>query len=1206
MQKKSFGSGFSMTYGYLASNSDHLPDGRNGFSGAITKTLLAMRWNAMKSYRFIGKTTVLAMKLTIFFIAVAIFSAQAKGTAQNITITGKDLPLKQVFSVIEKQTGYVFFNNKRDLDDTKTVTISANNLPLKEVLDIILKDQPLEYSIKGKTIVLSRKFTAVADAPAAARIPITGTVVDAAGQPLANVSVVLKGGNKLGTATNTSGQFRIEAKEGDVLVFSIVGYIEQEVTVGKDDNLSVSLKPLDAKLEEVVVIGYGTSKRRDLTGAVVSVKPDEITARPGPNPMESLQGRVAGLDITRNSGQPGAALNIQLRGNRSFSASGTPLFIINGLPGDYATLNPYDIESIEVLKDASSTAVYGSAGSNGVIIITTKSGKNGKLAIDFNTYYGYNGWSVTPKMRTGDAYLQTKRDAYSYVWDAAAMQWTKTGAIWQSEADDEKIFGAQRYSIFKQGQFADWADLFLKKSATTQNYSLGVSGGNEKTKGYISFNYTDEKGQYVGDNYKLFSTTMRIDHKVRNFVSIGANLQASYVDRDKAQDKLENALVTDPLVRPYKDDGTLNPDLGNNVYNLLLNQQPGVYGNVDNNLKLYFNPYIEIKPLKGLSFLSRLSSYLTFNNTYKFDGIGSVAYTYNNAGIAKAEIDQDRSVGYQWENILTYNFKVAHDHAFTVTGVTSWYNNRNTKTKMFQSNIVSNNFKWYKFTGDQNTTSSTEFDAIKTLGFIGRLNYSYLGKYLFSASVRRDGASVLYKDNQWDNFPAASVGWRISDEDFMGGTKDWLNSLKLRIGWGVTGSAKIPAYSSVANLESINMSLGGLTVPTYRNSQFLTNPELSWEKSYNTNIGVDAAFFNNRIDMSLDVYDTKTKGVIYGVTAPIIYGQYTSGLQNKTNINVCETQNRGIELALNTRNVVTKNFNWTSAIAFSYNKEKILRLTGGVANNIANGDNNQYSLTIGQPVNSYRNYQIDGIWQIGQEKDAAVFGKRPGDLNVNVPGMTRLAEGVYTKTMTDGTVNYYYTDLAAAQKFNSALTAANNRYTYSSTDFQIVGHNSPNWSLGFQNGFSYKNWDLTVYSYFRWGQTISYNMLGWYQPNGFATNASPSRTIPEYFNYWTPTNPSNDFPVMQYQESASTLTGFSGLNFVDGSFFKIKNITLSYNMPKDLVKKLSLEKFRVYGTITNPLIITKSPLLKKYDPEMNGALDYPLTKQIVVGLNMTF
>ena len=1031
---------------------------------------------------------------------------------------------------------------------------------------------------------------------------ISGVVTDGDNNPLNGVNITVKGSNT-GAITNSSGAYNLSTTtRSGVLVFSFVGMETKEMPFSGSQVINVQLESEVSTLDEVVTIGYGTVKKRDLTGAVVSVKSQEITARPGPNPMESLQGRVAGLDITRSSGQPGAELKMQLRGNRSFRADGTPLFIIDGLPGDYATLNPYDIESIEVLKDASSTAVYGSAGSNGVIIITTKNGKSGKMNIDVNAYYGYNGWSVTPKMRTGNDYLQTKRDAYKYIWDAAAGKWTTTGALWQSEADDETIFGTERYQTLQEGNFVDWADLFLQKSAATQNYSLSASGGNDRTKGYISFNYTDEKGQYRGDEYKLFSTNMRIDHKIRNWISVGGNIQASYLDRDKAQDKLENALVTDPLVKPYNPDGTINTDLGNNVYNLLLNYQPGVYANTDNNVKLFVNPYLEIRPIKGLSILSRVGAWLKYSNTYQFWGIGSVAYVYNNAEKAKAQIDQDRSLGYQWENILTYNFKIADSHEFTVTGVTTWYDNQNTRTSMYQNDVLTNNFKWYNFKGDLNTTAESNYDMTKTFGMIGRINYSYLGKYLFSASLRRDGSSVLYVKNQWDNFPAVSAGWVISEERFMDGATGWLDNLKLRVGWGATGTSSILPYSSVSIVENESMSLGGEIQPIYRNSQFITNPSLGWEKSYNTNIGVDAAFLGNRISASLDLYNTKTNGVIWDVTSPIINGTYKPGTQYKTYLNICETLNRGIELAVNTRNIVTKDFEWSSSAAFAYNKEKILRLTDGVANNIPN---DVYSLTIGEPINSFRNYKIDGIWQIGEEKDAAVFGKRPGDLKVNVPGMTKVAEGVFMKEAADGATTYYYTDLAEAQKYNSTLTAANSKYNYSANDYQVLGHNSPDWSLGFQNSFKYKNFDLTVYAYFRWGQMINYAMLGWYQPNGFATNASPSRTIPVYFNYWTPDNPSNDFPVMDYQATSSTMTGFSGLNYVDGSFFKIKNITLGYTLPANLIRKWSIDKFRLYGTVTNPLIVAKSHLLKQYDPEMNGELSYPLTRQVVVGLNVT-
>jgi TonB-linked SusC/RagA family outer membrane protein len=1032
---------------------------------------------------------------------------------------------------------------------------------------------------------------------------VTGIVVQQkTNEPMQGVTVNVKG-TEVTTTTGTDGRFSINVPdEKAILVFSYVGFAPQEIGAARSGNYNVSMSPAANNLEDVVVVGYGATKRRDLTGAIVSVKSDEITARPGPNPMESLQGRVAGLDITRTSGQPGAGLNIQLRGTRSFTASGNPLFIINGLPGDYSTLNPYDIESIEVLKDASSTAVYGSAGSNGVVIITTKSGKAGKLNVDFNTYYGYNGWSITPTMRTGDAYLQTKRDAYRWVFDATANKWTTTGALWQSPADDPTIFGATRWATFQEGDFVNWSDEFLRRNTATQNYSLAVSGGNNATKGYISFNYTDENGQYVGDQYKLFTTSMRIDHKVKDWISLGANVQASYVDRDKAQDKLENALVTDPLVKLYNPDGTLNTNLGNNVYNLLLDYQPGVYGNVDNNTRLFLNPYIEIRPIKGLTFLSRAGVHLNYLNTYRFDGIGSVSYTYSNAGIAKARVTQNRYQGYQWENILTYNLKLDR-HNFTFTGVTAWYHNQNTNTEMNQSNITSNNFKWYKFTGDANTTALSSYTMSKTFGLIGRVNYSYSGKYLFSASLRRDGSSVLYPTNRWDNFPAVSGGWRISEEKFMDGTRDWLDNLKLRVGWGITGSARIDPYSSVSVLESNNMALGGVTQPIYRNSQFLTNPDLGWEKSHNTNIGVDVSLFKNRIDLALEYYITNTDGVIYSVTSPIIYGTYRPGSQYQTNLNVAETKNRGFEFTLNTRNVVSRDFEWTTSAAFSANNEEILKLTGATANNITNG---AYSLTLGEPVNSFRNYKLDGVWQIGEEADAAVFNRRPGDLKVNVPGMEQLATGVYVKTATNGTQTYYYTNLSEAQKFNPALTAANSRYSYSANDYQILGHNTPDWSLGIQNVFKYKAFDLNIQVYFRWGQMINYVMPGWYQPNGFATNASPSRTIPEDFNYWTPENPSNDFPAMNYLSTSSTIAGFSGLTYVDGSFFKIKNITLGYTLPAGASRKIFIQRLRVYGTITNPLIIAKSHLIKQYDPEMNGILDYPLTRQLVGGLNITF
>ena len=969
--------------------------------------------------------------------------------------------------------------------------------------------------------------------------------------------------------------------------------------------LKIAMEESISDLNEVVVIGYGTTTKRDLTGAVSTVKPQEITARPGPDPMESLQGRVPGLDITRTSGQAGAGVTIQLRGNRSLTpASGgntPPLFIIDGLPGDYSTLNANDIESIDVLRDASSTAIYGAQGANGVVIITTKGSKGGKVKIDFSSYYGYNGWSEVPQMLTGAGYLKAKRDAYSYVWNATTQQWTTTGAIWQSPADDPTIFGTQRWAEYQSGDFVNWAQTLLQKNPATQKYSLAVSGGDAKTKAYASFNMQNEAGQYRGDGYKNYATSIRIDHKINNWISVGANFQGSYVIANHAEDKLENALVNDPLALPYNPDGSLNTVLGNNVYNLLLDYQPGVYANQDNNLKTFLNPYVELRPIKGLTILSRGGVQLNYSDNYLFQGIGSVPYTYSNAGIARAQITQNRYTELQWENVITYDFRIKQDHHFTFTGVTSYDYWQKLNTQMIESNISSNNFEWYKFTGDVNSTATSGYSMVKNIGYVGRLNYSYKDKYLLSASVRDDGNSMLAAGHKWSTFPAASAGWRISQETFMDGTKKWLDDLKLRFGYGQAGSyANIVPYGSVLNEESTTASLGGTTVPIYRDAQFLSNPDLTWERSTTYNLGLDASFLNNRISLSLDAYRTTTPNDIYNVLLPSIYGDYTPGTNYQTEVNIASTKNRGIEVALTTRNIVHQDFSWTSNIAFSANNEAVLKITNGT-NNIANGN---YTLQLGHPVNSFYNYKLNGIWQIGQEADAAVFSDRPGDINVNIPGLVHLGPGVYEKNV-NGTPTYYYANLAAAQQFNPSLTAANNFYKPSANDYQYVGHNSPDWSLGFQNQFRYKNFDLTIYSYLRWGQTISYDMMGWYQPNGFAINASPSRTFPASFNYWTPTNPSNTFPVMNYLATSSTMIGFGGLSYVDGSFFKIKNATLGYTLPTNMTKKIGLQKLHIYATSTNLLIIAKSPLLKGYDPEMNGSLAYPLTRQIVLGLDVT-
>lgn len=1014
-------------------------------------------------------------------------------------------------------------------------------------------------------------------------IKVSGTVVDNGGEPIIGASVQPVG-TTTGTITDIDGNFTLSAPSNGQLKITYVGYKEQIVSINNRTSISVVLEEDSELLDEVVVIGYGTMKKRDLTGAISSVKSDVITMSPTANPMEALQGRVAGLDITKTSGQAGAGVNMQLRGTRSFTASGNPLFLIDGLPGDYSTLNPNDIESIEVLKDASSTAIYGSAGSNGVIIITTKNAKEGKLSVNFNAYLGLNGWSTLPKVHDGESYLATKRlarqEAGTYI-------------------DDETTLGTALYEAYQKGHTIDWLDAILK-TGVTQNYSLSLSEGTDKRKNYFSLNYSQEDGQYERDSYKVFSSTYKTDYQVKKWLAVGMNVQGSYRNQSKAYSKLDRIMATTPYGELYNEDGSLNPFPvagDNRQVNLLLNQNKDVYTDDKRAFNLYVTPYIRISPLKGLSIESRINASLAYSTGNYYEGYGSYQY-YDVAGVGavtgdpivsnmKGEVNNSHSYNYKWENILTYNFQVK-EHDFTLTGVTTYGHSQSQSSSSAADGITSNAYKWTNLgVATGNKTVGSAYTMRKDLGFIGRISYSYLGRYLLSASIRHDGDSRLAAGQRWDTFPAINGGWRFSDEAFMNGTKGWLDSAKIRAGYGVTGTAGINPYDSWSILSQGNLTLAGDKITSYQYPAIVTNPYLGWEKSHNTNIGLDLSFLKNRVELTLDYYLTNTDGVIWTQPLPITNGGASASQFFERNVNLASTRNKGIELALTTRNVETKEFNWTSTVTFNRNWEKITSLGDGTQDLITMPDQD-YTLALGNAVNSFYTHKIDGVWQYGEEADAAVFGAKPGFLKVNVPGLVKTGEGEYQKTI-----------IGDDGEPVTTVYNAENTYNIGNNDRQVVGKNSPDWSLGFQNTLTWRDFDLSIYMFARFGQTIKYDMLSNYDPTG-------GKNFLAHFDYWTSTNASNDFPALNSEYELKDYAGYMGLAYVDGSFFKIKNITLGYTMPRSLTNKLQIDKLRVYGTITNPLIVAKSHLLKDYDPEMNGSLDFPLTRQLVFGVNFSF
>ena len=1013
---------------------------------------------------------------------------------------------------------------------------------------------------------------------------VKGHVIDEFDEPMIGVTVRVKDGTAA-AVTDLDGNFTIYANPGDQIELSYLGYKTITVRVGSG-LISVKMESDVTGLDDVVVIGYGTMKKRDLTGAISSVKGDDITLAPVANPLEALQGKVAGLDITRSSGAAGSGVDIQLRGTRSFTASGDPTVIIDGMPGNLSTLNANDIESIEVLKDASSTAIYGSSGANGVIIVTTKNGKEGKAKVDFNAYIGINGWSKYPKVRQGDSYFnvikQAQVESGAYIDDASVLSNT------------------YEYEAYLAGEDIDWADELLK-TGIIQNYSLSVSGGTEKTKAYMSLNFTNEGGQYDNDDYKVYSTNIRVDHNLNKWLAVGVNMQGSYVYKNTAYATLENALVASPIGSLYDEDGNKNvlTVTDGSQINLTLNDKSN-YRNNSQVTRIYLNPYIRITPLKGLSFESRVNASLTFNKANRYVGIGTYQYYSNNGALATgtnssvyATVTNTNSYNYKWENILSYNFQIAEDHDITITGVTSWNHNRQEYTYSYADSFTTNTYQWHNLGAGSNQQTESSYTMSKGMGLVGRISYSYQGKYLASASIRYDGSSRLAEDNRWDAFPAVSVGWRISEEKFMEKTRGWLDNLKIRVGYGVTGTASIDEYSSISNLEQGYYGLGGETLTTYNYSQNVANLQLGWEKSKSWDIGLDATFLKGRIDFTFDYYFTKTEDVIWEKSLPITNGGYTSSSYYTTNMNICETENQGIEFSLNTRNIVTKDFTWTSSLTFSYNHEEITKLATDDAEYVTNG-NDGLVLYKGEAVNSWYHYKLLGTWKTSEAEDAAVFQQEPGDLKIDVPGLEHVSTGVYRKyeavEADDGTISYEW-----------VTYDADNPYVISSADYQVLGHESPDWTMGFKNTFTWKNFDLSIYLFWRWGQTIKYDLLGNYDPSGI-------KNFPTYFDYWTTdTGDSNHyFPALNSGMGISDYLGYYALQYVDGSFFKIKNITLGYTLPKKTSKILGIENFRVYATITNPLVIAKSDLLEDYDPENAGSLDYPLTKQFVFGVNLTF
>jgi TonB-linked SusC/RagA family outer membrane protein len=970
-----------------------------------------------------------------------------------------------------------------------------------------------------------------------AQVIIKGKIVSSQDkQSLIGASVMLKGSN-VGTVTDVDGNYSIKVDDPNKAILSIsyIGFKSMEIPVNGKTKINIELLEDVTQIEELVVVGYGTVRKRDLTGSVTSLKTTEIRAVPSQSPLDAIQGKVAGADITKNDGSSSAGITVRIRGNRSIAAGNGPLFLIDGVQAsNIDDLNPNSIESIEFLKDASSTAIYGWQGANGIVLVTTKKGSGDKLKVDFNAYYGSNGVARYPAVMNGQEYAQIRREA------------KRTVGAWNSTADDSKIFTPAEMTAIQNDQWIDYQKELFRKGHQ-QDYNIGVSSGSEKTKVYLSLDYLSESGILRFDDTKRYSLRFNIDQKFNKWIKGGIQSQITSRDESYRRDPLNMANKIIPFGTVYDADGNfiLFPGGGNTI-SPLADEQPNVFKNEARINNITTNFYLEINPIEGLTFRTNFGANISNSRNGYYAGQNSIDRSTSTGSQARYSSSNSRFIN--WDNVLTYH-KEINAHSFTITALSSVVQSESDNgTEQADGQLLPSQLFYALQNAPNNKVLTSGYTKWDVLSYAARFNYSYKGKYLLTLTDRYDGASRLSEGNKWASFPSAALAWRITDENFMKKLTK-LSELKLRLSYGVAGNSGISPYGTQSSLTAVPMSFGEAYFPGYTYSTLVGNTDTRWELSGTTNIGLDLGLFKNKIYLNIDAYDTETTDLLLPRSLPP-----TTGVQ-KVNQNVGSTRNRGIELALTTVNITKKDFSWTSSATFTSNKEEIVSLVTKGVNDIGSG------WFLGQPISVFYDYEKLGIWQTNEADLAKTFGQVPGDIKVK------------------------------DQNHDGKIDAVNDRIV-------LGGQNRPKWYGGLDNKINYKGFDLDIYLFARWGQLIQPSFLGRYDRQSNLNNSSKA------INYWTPEYPSNDYPRPNANISGASTLYWSTLGLVDGSYFRIRNISLGYTLSN--LKSLGISSLRIYTTGTNLFTKTKASKLDEYDPERGGGESSPMTKGFVLGINVSF
>ncbi len=1109
-------------------------------------------------FRFWGhkimKWSLLHICLAFVFANVS-FATDALGQEildRKISIQAVNQDINFVLTEIEKNANVKFSYSPNLIKSSRKVSIAVTDEKVSTVLQKLLSPQQIKWEIVGKQIILKRdisetpKTTETSPNESAPQAPvekeISGQVTNENGEVMVGVNILEKGTNR-GANTNSEGKYRFSVKdEKSVLVFTFVGFLTKEVVVGNRQVINIVLDNDNKALEEVVVVGYGSVKKSDLTGSVSSVKAEQIAAYPAGGVTQALQGRAAGVQIQSNNGDPGATFKIRVRGSSSINASSDPIFVVDGFVGGTVP-PPEDIESIEILKDASATAIYGSRGANGVVMVTSKQGKEGKAKIEFNTSYSSQNEINRLNLLNGEQYTAYMKEVIpTYV---------------------------------SPGANTDWQDVIFKRGGI-QNHQLSFSGGNQNIKYYVSGSLFDQKGIIVGTDFKRYSLTNNLSFTASKNLKIGMNLFAQRTVRHgtRTQEASGGATSTGAVASAFKfmpNQGIYNPD---GTYTLALQGDP-----ID-------NPFAIVNELEDETVNDRLQANFSADYTIFKDLIFKTTFgaaignqrastfqptTLNLGRTVGGDATQDgnKTTNIINENYLTYTKTLAGQHNLGLLAGYSFQNqtfeNWGGRNQSFITDAVS---FW-------NLSSGTTFQAPNSFisesvlsSYFGRVNYGFNDKYLLTLNARYDGSSNFSKNEKWAFFPSGAFAWNIMNEEFMKDVK-FFDSWKLRTSYGLTGNQAIGSYQTLARFSSTLAVINGKQVNAVRPTT-VANDNLTWETTKQFDIGTDISFLNNRFNLTFDYYSRVTENLLFSVPLP----QY-SGFQSQLK-NIGKVENKGVELTLNSK-ILTGEFKWDMDINFSTNQNKVLELPdnadiqygAGPAHMVGLG--NTQILKVGYPVGSFFGWIYDGVYQANDKF---------------IPG-----GGFET--------------IAGGEKFRDL----NNDGKLDANDREIIGDPNPDFIWGLNSNFKYKNLDLNVFFQGSQGNDLlSFTLLE------IESMASPSNTTTRALTRWTPTNTNTDVPVRSISRGQRVSTRW----VYDGSFARLKNVAIGYNLPTNFLKNSPIKKVRIYASAQNILTFTK---YQGYDPEVNYnsgggsnanrnlGLDYgsyPNAKSYTIGLNLGF